>query len=302
MKIARVFPRKTKATPRDDLCFFEPPGLFPPDVDEVHVSVAFTWDIPKAEWLAYQWEKIAPVKLGGPAYNQESGEFEPGRYLKPGYVITSRGCPNHCWFCSVWKREPKLKELEIKDGWNVLDDNLLACSESHIRSVFAMLKRQKEQPMFTGGLEAAKLKDWHIDLLVEAKPKRLFFAYDTPDDLEPLQIAVCKIFMANVLSQRSHGVRCYVLMGYPGDTIESAKKRLIDVVKTGAFPMAMVYRNKKGKRDPEWISFAWKWSRPPVIQSLIKDQACWVPEQLRRTDGLDLSATASRGSKRIPEI
>lgn len=268
----RVFPRITKATPRDEKTFFGPPELFMPDTNEIHISVAFTWDIPRAERLAYQWEKIAPVKIGGPAFNQAGGEFEPGRYLKPGYVITSRGCPNRCWFCSVWKREPELKELEIKDGWNILDDNLLACSENHIRSVFAMLKRQKEKPMFTGGLEAARLEDWHIDLLADVKPKRLFFAYDTPDDLEPLQIAVCKIFKAKVLSQASHGVRCYVLMGYRGDTIKAAKRRLLEVVKTGAFPMAMVYRDKKGNRDQEWVSFAWKWSRPPVIQSMIKEQ------------------------------
>lgn len=269
MQIIRVFPRITKATPIDSRTFFGPPELFIPVVDEIHISVAFTWDIPKAEWLAYQWEKIAPVKIGGPAYNQPGAEFEPGKYLKPGYVITSRGCPNKCWFCSVWKREPQLKELEIKNGWNVVDDNLLACSEKHIRSVFAMLKNQKQRPLFTGGLEAAKLKDWHIDLLADVKAKRLFFAYDTPDDLEPLQIAVRKIFNAKFLSQSSHGVRCYVLMGYPGDTINNAEKRLIDVVKTGTFPMAMVYRDYNGNRKQEWIKFARKWSRPEIIQSLI---------------------------------
>ena len=42
--IARVFPRITKATPRDEYCFFGPPGMFLPEIDEVHVSVAFTYD------------------------------------------------------------------------------------------------------------------------------------------------------------------------------------------------------------------------------------------------------------------
>ena len=40
------------------------------------------------------------------------GDFVPGRYLAPGYVITSRGCPNRCWFCSVWRREGALREFQ----------------------------------------------------------------------------------------------------------------------------------------------------------------------------------------------
>ena len=76
----------------------------------------------------------------------------PGLYLKHGYTITSRGCHNNCWFCSVPKREGALRELPINDGWNILDDNLLACSENHIRAVFEMLKRQKHKPEFTGGI------------------------------------------------------------------------------------------------------------------------------------------------------
>ena len=36
--------------------------------DEVHVSVAFTADKAKAEMLAEDWQKVAPVKIGGVAY------------------------------------------------------------------------------------------------------------------------------------------------------------------------------------------------------------------------------------------
>ena len=122
-KIARVFPRRTNASPKDALAFFDVPGMFPVEVDEVHISVAFTWDIPRAERLAKTWEKMAPVKLGGPALGAAGEDFTPGMYLKPGYVITSRGCPNRCWFCSVPKREGSLRELPITEGNNVLDDN-----------------------------------------------------------------------------------------------------------------------------------------------------------------------------------
>ncbi|MDL2257565.1 hypothetical protein LJC42_00200 [Eubacteriales bacterium OttesenSCG-928-K08] len=189
-KIARVFPRRTNATPDDALTFTTPPPrLILPEIDEVHVSVAFTYDILHAEWLARQWDAVGViVKMGGPAYNEPGGDFVPGMYLKYGYVITSRGCPNRCWFCSVPKREGyKLRELPITEGYNVLDDNLLACSEQHIRDVFAMLSRQQERPLFTGGLEAKMLKQWHAEELRKLRPKRMYFAYDTPDDYEPFK-------------------------------------------------------------------------------------------------------------------
>jgi hypothetical protein len=35
---------------------------------------------------------VAPVKVGGPAFSAPGGDFIPGRYMKRGYVITSRGC------------------------------------------------------------------------------------------------------------------------------------------------------------------------------------------------------------------
>lgn len=45
-RIIRVFPRRTTATPDDELVRVqETPSLFD-EADEVHISVAFTWDIP----------------------------------------------------------------------------------------------------------------------------------------------------------------------------------------------------------------------------------------------------------------
>jgi hypothetical protein len=68
--VARVFPRRTNASPTDEYAFFGPPGMFLPEITEVHVSVAFTYDLPRAEMLAKEWGHVArpPVfkmKLGG---------------------------------------------------------------------------------------------------------------------------------------------------------------------------------------------------------------------------------------------
>jgi len=237
------------------------------EADEIHISVAFTYDIPKAEKLVKEWSRVASVRLGGPAYGLSGGDFIPGMYLKPGYVITSRGCPKRCWFCSVWRREKGIKELPIVNGWNVLDDNLLACSERHIRAVFAMLQKQNQRAGFTGGLEARLLQDWHVDLLCLLKPKPvMFFAYDTPDDYEPLVVAARKIFDAG-FTKASHAVRCYVLIGYPKDSFGQAESRLRQVLALGITPMAMLYRDQQGEVSDEWRAFQRQWARPAIIHS-----------------------------------
>ena len=255
--LARVFPRRTNATPqpsKDDEYVFvgDPPLFLPEDIDEVHVSAAFTWDLPEAERLCKAWSRIAPTKLGGPATGQPGEAFTPGRYLKQGYVITSRGCPNNCWFCSVPAREGReIRELPIVRGWNILDDNLLACSESHIRSVFLMLHEYKRtkypeepRPKFTGGIEAKRLKPWHVELFALLKPEAIFFANDEPADIPPL-IEAMELFR-EVDYASDHVLRCYVLVGYPGDSYVKAHERCMATHAIGYMPMAMPYQ------DPTW--------------------------------------------------
>jgi len=270
MRIIRVFPRRTNATPVDELSFVGEPTMFA-EADEVHISITFSWDIPEAERLEKEWRSIAPVKIGGVATGMKGGDFIPGIYLKSGYVITSRGCNNRCWFCSVWKREGGIRELPLAEGYNILDDNLLACSDNHIKSVFAMLSKQKQRPLFTGGLEAAKLKQWHVDELVKLKPKEMFFAYDTPNDREPLYEAGKMLKQAGF--KICHPLRAYVLCGYPNDTFGKAEGRFIDCIKAGFTPMAMLYRDQTGKRDPAWIKFVWPWIRPASIYQKYKEYA-----------------------------
>ena len=262
MKIARVFPRKTEATPEDELAFFaDPPdGL---DIDEVHISVTFSYDKEKAEKMFLAWSKKYPTKIGGVAYGDIGGEFAPGRYIKPGYTITSRGCPNSCWFCDVWKREGKIRELEIHPGNNVLDSNLLACSKTHILKVFSMLKNQNHV-QFTGGFEAKRFECWHLNELRKLKINQIFFAYDTPDDLEPLQEAGKKLYRYNFT--RFH-CRCYVLIGYKKDTFEEAQNRLIQTWNAGFMPMAMLWKGKDGLEDSKWRKFQRTWCRPAATKA-----------------------------------
>ena len=160
--------------------------------------------------------------------------------------------------------------ISAKDGWNILDNNLLQCSERHIRDVFAMLKRQKQKAVFTGGLEAKMLEPWHCDLLADLKPARMYFAYDTPDDYEPL-VAAGKMLMDAGVKPTSHSMRCYNLCGFHGDTFEAAEKRFEQTIKAGFMPYAMLFRDKKGNTDPEWRKFQREWCRPAIVGVKFKE-------------------------------
>jgi hypothetical protein len=272
MRLARVFPRKTRATPDDDLSFFGPPPDLFVEADEVHVDVTFMADKLKAEQLAEDWKRIAPVKIGGVAYGDPGGEFVPGRYIKHGYTFTSRGCPERCWFCSVWKRDPKIRLLPIQDGWNVLDDNLLACPEEHFRAVIEMLRRQDRRVEFTGGLQAKRLTDWHVEALASLTPRpACFFAYDPGDTFETMRYAAEKMLAAGWTSA-SHRLRTFCLIGYPQDSFEKAEERLRQMVGIGFTPYAMLWSPEtpsaeKWRPAPEWKKFQRSWARPAIIHS-----------------------------------
>jgi hypothetical protein len=270
-KIIRIFPRKTAMTPTGENVRVWPatiPTMFD-EADRIEISVTFTSDIRKAEQMAAQWEYVAPVSIGGPAYNDRGGEFIPGKYVKEGNVVTHRGCPNSCWFCDAWKREGReIRELTIHDGYNLLDNNILACSVSHQEKVYQMLLQQPQRIKFTGGLEAARFTKWNVEWLSKLKPEYAYFAYDEHNDWEPLVEAVKLLREYELLKNHSYG--CYVLVGYPKDTFEDAEMRLIDVVHLGLMPQAMLLDRAEKKSEAEqkqWQRFQREWANKVIVGS-----------------------------------
>jgi hypothetical protein len=286
MRLIRVFPRKTKASPDDALAYFGPPDMFA-EADEVHVSVTFSQDTAIAERLAEQWRHVAPVKVGGVAYGDHSLEFIPGRYIKPGYTITTRGCPRRCWFCGVWKKWPAVNVLPIHDGWNILDDNLLAAPRDHVEAVFMMLRQydRNQRVTFTGGLEALSLQEYQVELLASLRPKpAMFWAYDPGDAFETLERAA-RLMLAAGFTAASHRLRVYVLIGYPKDTFDLAEKRLNQMIGIGLTPMAMLWSPDKPSQEryrpaPGWRAFQRRWARPAIIHA--RDTTASVPIEKER--------------------
>jgi hypothetical protein len=243
------------------------PPLFLPDADEVHVSVAFTWDIAEGRRLASAWGQYLAVKLGGPAFDDAGNGFTPGRYVKPGVTFTSRGCNNECPWCLVPPREGRLRELPIVEGNLVQDNNLLQCSGPHLERVFAMLRTQRAV-QFTGGLDARLLDADTADAIRGLRLRQLFLACDTDSGLAPLERAV------KLLQLPRDKVRCYVLLAFH-TTIDECEERLRAVWRAGAMPFAQLYQppDRLIRYSQDWRHLQRTWNRPAAMKAHMREAA-----------------------------
>lgn len=273
-RILRVFPKRMASIPDDDYAIVGDPGLFRPQADEVHVSCTFTWHRDEADRLANAWATYYPiVKRGGPAYDDPGGEFTPGLYLRLGYVQTSRGCPNKCSYCAVPKREGPLRTLQIKDGYRIEDNNLLACPREHIEAVFAMLERQPQRAILSGGLDARLLEPWMAEAMKRINVQTVYLAYDTPGQQKHVERSIKMLRDAGL---KVGTIRCYVLCGHEGDTVEAAEERCVWLSRQGCVPFAMYWRPydcRVWEMPPEpWKTFVPNWIWAKCIWARLKEK------------------------------
>ncbi|HUT74863.1 MAG TPA: hypothetical protein VM221_08525 [Armatimonadota bacterium] len=265
-----VLAARTSLSPDPDAThYYGPPGLFPPRARRVFVSCTFTWDKPRAQWLAEQWRAALPeaeVLVGGPAYGDPGGEFVPGKFLREGCTITTRGCPGCASPCLVPKREGGFRCLTIKPGWIVQDNNLLAAPRAHVEAVLDMLDEQRKAATFSGGLEARRLlkMSWFVERLAQMRVYEAWLAYDSPPEREP---ALAAIALLRRIGLRQRQTRCYVLVGRDGDTVDEAERRVREVFDAGGLPFAMLWRdeNAQMRHEPEWRALVRKWTRPAAM-------------------------------------
>ena len=268
-RIIRVFARKTSMTPTDDMAFYDVPGLFVPEHDEVHVVVTFTWDIERGRFLRDAWQDFTdkPVRIGGAAFDDPcTGDFAPGLYLKHGVTVTSRGCVNACPWCLVSKREGKLREIANFAVGNIIqDNNFLACSREHREKVYEMLKSQR-QIDFRGGMESEFLTDWDVEQMRGLKISALWLACDSKARIKPFLKAAEKLVRAG-FSQNV--IRCYALIG---DDISENEERLRTIYRAGALPFAQLFQPSEWREYPvEWKRFQRLWARPALYKAHMKE-------------------------------
>jgi hypothetical protein len=224
--------------------------------------VVFTWHKEQAQALAEQWHRHAKrVLIGGPAFGDPGADFVPGRYMRQGITITSRGCPNNCVFCFVPKREGKIRELPIMPGNIIQDNNILACSDAHIKKVFTMLKTQKAI-CFKGGLEAVRVTDKIAEELRGLRIRELWLACDTPNSLWPVLNAFVRLRTAGFKNYQFH---CYVILGKDKAEEENRLQTLLDF---GIMPFGQLYRTEdQTQYSKDWKDFQCKWCRPAAMKA-----------------------------------
>lgn len=264
MRTLRVFVRRTRYTPIDDLAWIgDPPlpGILPP-FDRIDVSVVFTWDIERAYKIGDMFKAAfnMPVSFGGPAFRSVSA-FVPGLYVRPGVTFTTRGCDFHCPWCLVPRHEGKFRCLaKIAPGNIVQDNNLLLAPKTHLDKVFQMLRQQK-RIRFTGGLDTRLLQDWHIEELRGLAVKEIWLACDSETRRSQFGKAVRKLSKAG-FSRRK--IRAYCLIGYDGESMENAEDRLEYAYAVGSLPFAQYHRPPSGEYaiPQAWRKLVRDWSRP----------------------------------------
>lgn len=269
-RIIRVFCRQTSYTPTDEYAFVgPPPGLFIPEHDEIHISVPFTWDKPLAEELAFQWESVTnkPVKLGGPAYHSEAGDFTPGLYVRKGITFTSRGCNNNCPWCGVRDIEGTLREIPITPGNIIQDNNFLQCSKAHKDKVFDMLRTQRGI-CFRGGLETDLIDDHFVDAIRGLRIAELWLACDTDAQLPRFKKACEKLKAAGFGRDK---IKCYSLIGHD---MEAEEQRNREIFRCGAMPFSQLERDfteTKTEYSAEWRAFERQWQRPAATVAHMRE-------------------------------
>jgi len=236
-------------------------ALFTPEVwtcDKAYFSCIFTWDLPAMiESVNKLYNRGKEIEIGGPAATAMPQYIEKETGLKPHVgldnrfenilgdfkmAFTSRGCRNNCGWCIVPKIEPEAIEYDyfsIPIGKNPFlgDNNILATSWDHQKRVVERCKDIRNLDI-NSGFEAELFYEEHFQLYNQLHLERWRLAFDSMKVEKEVERAV------GILKE--HGIRysyisTYVLIGFPGTTMEEAMYRLNKTRDLGCTPYPQRY-------------------------------------------------------------
>ena len=181
-------------------------------------------------------------------------------------VFTTRGCPNKCGYCMVWRMEP---EFYIQPKWEpaivnndkrlaiVSDNNLLAAPHSHVKQVVKVLNDNNKNTMFNNGIDSRLINDKNAKLLASLKYIQNGFrtAFDRMSDDGFYQKAMDRVIKAGLKVKGNSYT--YVLFNFD-DTPQEAYYRASECWKYGSNPYLMRYRPlNKLTRKHNYIGKYW---------------------------------------------
>jgi len=244
----------------------------------VYLSAIFSWDLPLMVTLARQARQLGkPVYIGGPATEHNAawveaqtgtvpwkGQHPSAKMVleRPVMTWTSRGCPNHCPFCIVWRMEGTLQELP-DDAWQpaplVMDNNFLACSDAHQERVVRRLADAGHLVDFNQGLDAQLYTPAFRQLLQRVGLRLRFwrFAYDMPEDWPAVERALLDLRAAGVNWSR---IRVYLLYNWhesPTEAQARAERIIGQHDAPLAVPWPMAYRPLDWLHRRDYIAQGW---------------------------------------------
>ena len=216
----------------------------------LYISVPFTWLLADAQKMAANWK--GKVLIGGPALMKpnECEGFEPVLFHNPCATFTTRGCPNRCLFCAVWRLEPEFKEIpDYRPAPVICDNNFTAASRKHQERV---IERQKVFHLtdFNQGLQASKFTPELADLLGNIRCKvRFAFDFWWQEDAVKDAIDLCR-------RRTTKDIGVYVLIGFNDDP-ESALARLQLVQSWGIDPNCLRYQPLDATEKNAYVAPNW---------------------------------------------
>ncbi len=252
-----------------------PTPFDPPEV--LYISTLFTWQRHNVVELAAHFQAHSDVQIGGSGWNlslrlPSEVDAMPNDYdlfgIDYGIGYSSRGCPRACDFCPVTRMEGRrvLEASAITGLLNPLSNRLLLLDNNFFlsdwRPKVAEIRERELHVSWPQGLDirvvdyeqASVLADLHRrrQLWNQRFTKRgqLHFAWDSPKvPHEEVTRGIHLLFDAGF---GPNDLIFYVLIGYPGYTVDEELHRITTLHRLGIHPKVMVYRDfgEKDTRDP----------------------------------------------------
>lgn len=187
------------------------------------------------------------------------------------FTFTSRGCPNKCAYCSVWRIE---SEPWINPSWRdhvidskpcamLSDNNLSATPPEHLHAVIDFLVRKKKHVIFDNGFDVKHITEDMARRLGKVKFTRsgMRVAFDRIEEDGVFQAAVEKLKAGGVPKGE---ILAYCLFNFT-DTPQQAYYRMKECVRLGIRPYPQQYTPLNQAVDRKKKKFIGKaWTEPLV--------------------------------------